>query len=262
MNKRNNINSRVFHLIHYKMSGLKDELSTNRPTKGFEQYMKKCLSLEEVRLKIEGGGKISNKEERAIKYNTDRKSAILRSYVVKSIANLTYFFEFLNNHPDLIDKFSKDFEKIFGLNIPLDSRGEKAPFTRMLMEFVGKESLGVQQENLAGYLAMESQFNFRIRLLNMMQFVIKMKADWISKNLNDPPTRNDYEMSGILMEDLKRAQVWMGYLNQSVIRIPEKEKRIKPNAKTVILKAKYTEELDEKLRQELKRNKKTKLALS
>ena len=236
------------------MSGAKTHVSTNVPKK-FEQYMNECLRLETVKLKIGGGGSISNKEESDIKYITDRKSSILRSYVVKSITNLTYFFEFLNNHPDLIDKFGKDIEKIFGLNIPLDSRGQKSPFTRMLMEFVGKESLGIPQEKLAGYLDMDSKFNFRIQFLNMMQFVIKMKADWISKNLNDPPTRNDYELSGILMEDLKRAQVWMGYLNQSVTRIADKEKKIKPNAKTVIPKSKYTKELDEKVRHDFRRKK-------
>jgi hypothetical protein len=239
------------------MSGVKRKLSIARPSKYFEQYMNKSLSLEEVKLKIEGGGSISNKEERAIKYNTDRKSATLNSYVVKSMANLTYFFEFLNNHPDLIEKFGKDIEKIFGLNVPLDiTRGEEAPFTRMLMEFVGKESLGIQQEKLAGYLAMDSRFNFRVRLLNMMQFVIRLKADWVSMNLNDTPTRNDYEMRDMLMEDLKRAQVWMGYLNQSVTRVPDKEKESKPNVKTVIPKSEYTKELDEKVRQKFRHNKK------
>jgi hypothetical protein len=234
------------------MSGVETYVSTNIPKK-FEQYMNKCLMLETVRLKIGEGGSISNKEESDIKYVRDRKSSILRSYVIKSITNLTYFFAFLNNHPGLIDKFGKDIEKIFGLNMPLDSRGQKAPFTRMLMEFVGKESLGISQEKLAEYLDMDSKFNFRIQFLSMMQFVIKMKADWISKNLNDPPTRNDYELSGILMEDLKRAQVWMGYLNQSVTRIPDKEKKVKPNAKTVIPKSKYTKELDEKVRHDFRR---------
>lgn len=241
------------------MSGVKSQVSKNIPIK-FVEYMNESLRLEAVKLKIEGGGSISNKEEKDIKYNVDGKSRILRSYVIKSIANLTYFFEFLNNHPELIDKFGKDIEKMFGLNMPLDSK--KAPFTRMLMELVGEGVSEAEVENLSGYLAMDSKFNFRIRLLNMMQYVIRLKANWVSMNLNtrnfkDPPTRNDYEMSSMLMSDLKRAQIWMGYLNQSVTNVPDREKKTRLNAKTIIPKSKYTKELDEKVRQEFRRKKKT-----
>ena len=238
------------------MSGNRSVLSTSEHDKFFEQYMNECLRLEEIKIKRkESGGSITDKQESDIKYNTDGKGRILKTYVIKSMANLTYFFKFINEHPDLIKNFDKDIEKIFGLNMPMDLRGEKAPFRRMLMEFVGKEVSGFIGENLAGYLDMDSKFNFRIRLLAIMQLIIRQKADWVGMNLNDPPTRNDYEMRDMLMEDLKRAQVWMGYLNQSVTRMPDKEGQIKPNAKTVIAKSKYTKELDEKFRQEFRRKK-------
>jgi hypothetical protein len=240
------------------MSGNRSGLSTDEHDKFFEQYMNESLRLEEIKIKKkEGGGSITDRQESDIKYNTDRKGAILKTYVIKSMANLTYFFKFINEHPELIINFDKEIEKIFGLNMPLDSR--KAPFTRMLMEFVGEGVHSPGEDNLAGYLAMDPRFNFRVRLLNMMQLVIRLKADWVSMNLNDPPTPNDLEMRSMLIGDLKRAQVWMGYLNQSITRIPNKEKKIKPNAKTVISKSNYTKELDEKVRQEFRRNKKSKL---
>ena len=228
------------------MSGNRTALSTNEHDKFFEQYMDESLRSEALKIKKkEGGGSITDKQESDIKYNTDRKGAILKTYVIKSMANLTYFFKFINEHPELIKNFDKDIEKIMGLNMPIGSM--KSPFTRMLREFIGIE-----------FFDTLPRFSYRIRLLRMMQFLIRQKADWIGRNLNDPdlPTRNDYEMLTMLIADLRKAETWIGYLDQSVSRVSDKEGKIKPNAKTVISKSKYTKELDEKVRQQF-RHKKT-----
>jgi hypothetical protein len=216
--------------LHYNISCDQNMLSTEGHNK-FEQYMEQCLKLEAIKIRKKRGENITDKQESDIKYNTDRKSAILKTYVIKSIANLTYFFKFINEHPDLVKNFDKDIEKILGLNMPIDSK--KAPFAKMLREFIGEE-----------YFDTVPAFNFRIRLLSIMQFLIRQKAGWMSVKLNDLPTRNDYEMSDMLIHDLKRAEVWLGYIDKFVAKIPytnkenegKIQKKPKSNCKTIIPK--------------------------
>jgi hypothetical protein len=194
----------------------------------FERFMYKTLELHRIKInKIEGGGVITNKQKSQIKYYTDNKAKVLNTYVGKSIANISYFFHFLNSHPELISVFDKDIIKILGLNISIPSK--MAPITEMLGELVGEGDSDTFPE-----------FIYRIQLLRIMQFIIEHKIDWIGRNLNNPPTTNDYQMLGMAIADFKRAEVWIGYYEQAITKIFNQEKKLKvrANSRTVIPKMK------------------------
>jgi hypothetical protein len=105
------------------------------------------------------------------------------------MATLIYFFQFMNNNPDIKYRFKEDIEDL-GLTGQDVSKidAKDPPFARLIREFIGE---GHDNTN----------FQYRTRLLHIMQFLIN-------------PTKNDYEMRNLMIDDMKRAEVWMGYIDK------------------------------------------------
>ena len=85
------------------------------PTDSLKDYLRETLELEGVKnvRKIDGSRSGEEKKKR-IRNNREAKVRAIDN-LFESMANLIYFFEFLNLHPELIDKFGEDIEDLLGL---------------------------------------------------------------------------------------------------------------------------------------------------
>jgi hypothetical protein len=166
-------------------------------------YLKETLRLEKVKLKKKEGGKITATDLRDIAYNDDTKLAVLNKYIFPSMANLIYFFEFLNNNHELIDKFDEDVLDLFGLRAHTDPKF--FTFPRFVRAVIGEGH--PDYDNV--------KFNYRRRLLKIMQYSINQKAMLlVAYSKNDPLGYNDTRFRDMIISDLQKAEVWMNYLDR------------------------------------------------
>lgn len=187
-----------------------------KPSPKLIKFLKETSRLEAMKLKkLDKNRSLFDQVPKKTIRNNDEKKVRWLDNLFTSMANLIYFFEFINDHPEVIDKFGEDIEDLFGLNI---TDPKLAPFSRFIRAIIG-EAHG-DYDN--------TQFNFRIRLLKIMQFLISEKADFASMNLNDPPTRTDMEFRNMMIPVLKQAQLWMWHLDKFI------ERRKNPNRIIVI----------------------------
>lgn len=174
------------------------------PSPKLIEYLNETLHLEKMKLKkLDKHHSLYDQVEPTEIRNNDEKKVRWVDNLFESIANLIYFFEYVNNHPELITKFREDIEDMMGETIKsqlhLDSK--KAPFARLIREIIGLEYT-------------DAGFSYRTRLLHMLQFLINRKSDQIMTKFDTVPTKNDYEMRGMMSSDMKRAQTWIGYLDK------------------------------------------------
>jgi hypothetical protein len=90
------------------------------PSKTLTKYMKETLRVSKFREKKIEGGRVTVMDEREIRKNDCRRRYVLNNHIFRSLADLIYFFEFLNNNPELIDKFVDDIEDLLGLHLGAD----------------------------------------------------------------------------------------------------------------------------------------------
>lgn len=168
-------------------------------------YLKDTLDLEKIKLKKLDGGKITKTDDDAIIANNDRKRGILKTHIFKSLANLVYFFEFLNLYPELIYKFDEDIADLLGLKGagPRNPKGEG--LIRLLIAILNEGSLD----------DFDIKFNFRRRMVKVMQYLVNQKAkSLIVTSKKDPLRYDDSQFRNMIFHDLDRAQVWMNYLDR------------------------------------------------
>ncbi len=180
------------------------------PSASIKKYLDEMLELEQFRRsgkKTFDGSTIGSKELSKIKLrlrnNDDAKGRAIDN-LFECTANLIYFFQFINNHPEVLYRFKEDIEDLLGLTGQAVSHidAKKIPFTRLIREFIGEEYS-------------DTNFDYRTRLLHIMQFLINQKSDWVMmKNEQGMPTKNDYQMRSMMFTDMKRAEVWMGYIDK------------------------------------------------
>jgi len=171
--------------------------------------------VDEIRNKKKQGLRVTTMDERAIAYNTDRKGDILNTYIFKSMANLIYFFEFINNNPQLIDKFESDIEDLLGLK-PQTNPGNSA-FIRLVRAIIGEG----QFSDFGN-----SKFNFRYRLLKLIQFQINQKAMQYYANPHNPEYQKDRRFKDKVWNELVQAELWMKLLDTFKANETKEQKRI------------------------------------
>jgi hypothetical protein len=181
------------------------------PADSLKEYLGEALALEEfrgLRKKTKDGSTIGTKElsdiENALRNNDEAKVRAIDN-LFESMANLIYFFQFMNNNPDILYRFKEDIEDLLGLTgqdvSKIDSK--EPPFARLIREVIGE-----------GNSAADTNFAYQTRLLHILQFLVKQRSDWIMMQLHEPPTKNEYEMRNLMIDDMKRAEVWMGYIDK------------------------------------------------
>lgn len=163
------------------------------------------------------GTPIGAHDELKIRNNDERKVRIIDN-LFKSLANLIYFFEFLNLHQDLITKFSDDIEDLLGLKGGGPRNPEGEVFPRFVTAVLDIGSVGYDDD---------SRFNFRRRMLKILQYLINQKAMlFITNSRNEPRGYDDTQFRDMIYHDFKRAQVWMNYLDRLTGHETKKPKRI------------------------------------
>ena len=75
-----------------------------KPSINLTKYLDQTLRLERMKQKR------LNLPSKLVRNNDEKKVRTLDNHIFRSVANLIYFFEFLNLYPDLINKFGEDIE--------------------------------------------------------------------------------------------------------------------------------------------------------
>lgn len=104
---------------------------------------------------------------RQIRYNDEKKVRTL-DYLFRSMADLIYFFEFINENPELIDRFDDDIEDLLGLKEPEPEDWLETPpaFSRFIQAVIcGPFCTPVMQGEDYG----KRKFAYRYHLLSIMQ---------------------------------------------------------------------------------------------
>ena len=175
-----------------------------------KEYLDETLELENLKkLNKTDGTAIGSHDRLRIRNNDEKKVRTLDGLIFESMANLIYFFEFLNNHPDLIDKFGEDIHELFGLQAH-----EYHIFPRFL-----RAILGYHLENDTGS---GERFNFRRRLLQNIQHCVTEVALPYVMSL----PYKDGRFRRMIIDDLRRAEAWINFFDRPTAREHKKSKRL------------------------------------
>jgi len=147
-----------------------------KPSNKLTSYLDETLEMEKYKSKPhKQKQKLKQKQKqqmaRKIRSNDEKKVRML-DYLFKSMADLIYFFEFVNNHPVLIERFDDDILDILGLR---ESQLSETPaaFSRFIQALIcGRFCDEVHQ----GYDYGKRNFTYRYHLLGIMQRHIMEKA--------------------------------------------------------------------------------------
>src|SRR6476659_10407897 len=90
-----------------------------------KDYFEEKLKLQKYKKSVaETDQKLSKIDIRQIKANDKKKVKVLDNHIFRSMANLVYFLEFLNNHKELEGVFERDVQELFGFKGPhMKSKG-------------------------------------------------------------------------------------------------------------------------------------------
>ena len=90
-----------------------------KPSINLTKYLDQTLRLERMKQKR------LDLPSKLVRNNDEKKVRTLDNHIFRSVANLIYFFEFLNLYPDLINKFGEDIEDLLGFKSGGGSRNPK-----------------------------------------------------------------------------------------------------------------------------------------
>lgn len=193
------------------------------PTASIKKYLDDMLELEKYRKlgkKTFEGSSIGSKELAEIKLklrNNDEAKGRTIDNLFESMANLIYFFEFLNNHPKLIEKYNDDIEDLFGLQS--NSTDPKwSPFARLILAITGR-GLGVGFDD-----SKDPRYYFRRRLISIMQFLIGAKLKFYA--FHSPKGTQDARFYDMIRTDLERTDTWANYLDKYMNDGSRKPRRV------------------------------------
>lgn len=184
-----------------------------------KHYLEEKLEIEEAKkTAAEPGNKLSVTDERRIKPNDKKKVRALNN-LFRSMANLIYFFEFVNEHHQLIDKFDEDIEDLLGLKSGSD--GHRNPKGEGFPRFIR----AVTGEGFPDYDNVK--FNYRRRMLKVMQHSINQKAMLlVAYSKKDPLGISDVEFQKKIGAELQQAKLWINYLDRKTGNESKKPNRL------------------------------------
>jgi len=197
----------------------KNSLTPIKPSKILIDYMKETSRVQKIREdRKKDTREITVTDEREIRNNDDKKVRVLNNHVFRSMANLIYFFEYLNRNPQLIDKFVDDIEDLLGShpNISEDSNANirYRGFYRLINSILG--SSGPEHDK-------DNRFYFQRDCMRIMQNAVKVRVGALTNRDNN-----------VVPEDRSRVNTQMFYAkicvdNYSKARNLEHRKRRIPS---------------------------------
>ena len=193
------------------------------PSPSIKKYLDDMLELEKYRKlgkKTFEGSTRGSKElaeiELKLRNNDEAKGRTIDN-LFKSMANLIYFFEFLNCHPKLIEKYSDDIEDLFGLQNNT-ANPKRSPFARLILAITGR-GLGVGYND-----SNDTRYYFRRRLLSILQFLIGAKLKFYA--FHSPKGTQDKRFFEMIRTDLERTDTWANYLDKYMNDGSRKPRRV------------------------------------
>lgn len=169
---------------------MSDNLKRIGPSPSVVRYLEETLDLEKYRKsgkKTDQGSSIGSTDEKMrkialrIRNNNDAKSRTIDN-LFESMANLIYFFEFIDQHPDYVDRFKDDIEDLFGLKANTTDE-KKSPFSRLIRSILGR-GVGIGFDD-----SKDSRFLFRRRILSILQYRVNDKLNFYA--LKSPKVSQD-----------------------------------------------------------------------
>lgn len=200
-----------------------------RASQYLEKYLKKKLEIE--KRKKEPGYQLSEMDERESKANNKNKNKVLNKHLFPSIANLVYFFEFINKHPELDGIFDEDVQDLFGLRGPHVKRhkvsdGKYLIFLRLLDALLSYENTLIVEEfdgkTYTERRTKKKDFdvgrNIRLQLVSgIVTAALESLQDLSAEKEGDQPTIARLKIGSLIAQDFRRTSDWRDYYCTSQI---------------------------------------------
>lgn len=166
------------------------------PSDTLVKYMEQKLRLTQiVHDKTERGEEVSKEEGDSRILLDRRKVDILNKHIFPSMANVTYFLEFINEHPILRKSFENDLKELLGVD---QGPGDRSPIARDT--FVFRRFINAAIARGSGF----DSSNFRTLLLEAMQY------DIIQEIVSLSIAVHGHEMTNIvIVPDMATVLAWV-----------------------------------------------------
>lgn len=179
-------------------------------------FMKQTLQIEKNKVKMldKNRSLYDNIPKEQIR-NNDEKKVRWVDNLFEGTANLIYFFEFINEHPELIDRFSDDIGDMCGLKAFFGQ--EQPAFVRLVSAIIGEghpSDFG------------DHRFDYRYRFSKLMQFLITQKSMQFYANPKNPDYQRDTGSKDIVWNCFRQAQIYTRLMDRSEIDKLKKRNRI------------------------------------
>jgi hypothetical protein len=216
----------------------KDKQKHFSPDEEIIEFMHKRLHMEKIKNKLKyRGEKLSDKDQMEDHRLRIKKVRLLNNIIFPAMANLTYFFECVANHPELQSIFEDDLKDLFGIrhnyeydlkkNDPLlaDDNAPKSQEERKYIQnlkIMGKNpKRGFMFERLISAALTwdlngkekekNDTKNFRLILLGILQNICYFRVQRLL--LSDFTT----ETASIVDNDIGRARAWINLYSSKVV---------------------------------------------
>jgi len=175
-----------------------------------EEYLRETLEIHKLKVtKKNDGSKIGIVDRRQIRHNDKKKVNILNKYIFQSLANLTYFFEFLNKYPELISDFENDIEELFGYKGPhmYSSKGDQFKYC-VFLRFI-EAILNTDKAN--------DITRFRVFVINTLQHSLLSKINniYLEKSMKEEDEEHSL-YTNVISNDISRCKAWIKYVTKDV----------------------------------------------
>ncbi len=179
------------------------------PDKHLTDYLKDTLGLERLKRK-----KIA--VSKTLVRNNDGKKVGYMDLLLESMANLIYFFEFINEHHELlIDKFGDDIEDLLGLKPHTNPKLSVLP--RFIDAIIG-EGRWSDFDN--------QKLSYRFHLLKIIQSRINQKAMEYFANPDNPEYQKDTRYKDLIWNNLMQTEIYLRLADRFPIDKSKKPNRI------------------------------------
>lgn len=197
-----------------------------------EDYLKKKLVIErDIKMKEETKTPITETDRKVIRNNDDMKVRTLNNHIFRSMANLIYFFEFINKHHELDGVFDKDIEELFGFKGQHVKRhkmndGNYLVFLRFLDAILNYDNTLIVEESdgktSTKRRTKKKEFdtgkNIRLQLLRAISdATLGHIQDIAGEKEGQVPSLARLKIGKIIAQDLERTRIWTDYYCTSEI---------------------------------------------
>ena len=184
------------------------------------------------------GNKLSKNDMLEKNANDKNKVKILNKHIFQSMANLIYFFEFINGHPELEGVFDHDVEDLFGLRGSHVKRhkiddGKYLVFLRFLDAILSYDGNNIIVEERDGKTyterrvkksTLEKKFdnsrNVRLQLIRAVtDAAIECIQNIAGEKEGNTPSLAHQKIHKIIGQDLERTSIWKDYYCTSQIKL-------------------------------------------